>query len=123
MAKRYGRNQRRAHRLEIQRLEVDLVNSERRERQARYQAEDAYSRAVSDLAQRGDYVNYTLKRIGDELARAYPEKLREAAEQVMAARRDTPPIRFSASVDWSASVPTTVIRGEIPPLRYNIAVI
>lgn len=122
MSRRYGRNQRRAHRQEIERLNAQVVEVERRERMANFRAEEAYSKAVREIAESGGYIDYALRRISEELARAYPQALREAAERVMSSRREQPPIRFDAFVDWSKMEQCVVIRGEIPALRYNIAV-
>lgn len=122
MAKRYGRNQRRAHREQIANLEMAKANVERRLRFAEAKEAEAYSRAIRDIAGKREHIEHALKQIGVELARAYPPALREAAEKIMASRRDEPPIRFDASIDPWAMEKVVVIRGEIPALRYNIAV-
>lgn len=124
MAKRYGRNQKRAHRSEIERLSSELVACERNLRAQTYRANEAYSKAFNEFCQRGDYFGYAVKEIANELARSYPPKLREAAELVMKSRRDSPPIRFDAKADWSmdAMEQVVTIRGEIPGFRYNIAI-
>jgi len=120
---RYGRNQKRAHREEIERLNKELSELEFRAYRAERTASDAVSKAYQDFVRNGEYVDYATKEICRELARSYAPALREAAEKVLSSRRNSPPIRFDAYSSPAIGMMTsTVIRGEIPALRYNIQV-
>ncbi|MGI8390524.1 hypothetical protein [Brucella anthropi] len=126
MSKRFGRNQRRAMRERIAGLEVELVQTQRRERLATSRYQDAFERALEQVVSKEDHYNHAIRRISDELAKAFPPKLYEAAKLLMDSRRDGPPIRFTATVQPSlvdGSTMVTVIRGEIPALRYSVQVI
>lgn len=126
MAKRFGRNQRRAMREKIAGLEYELVRAYDRERIANRRHQDAFERALEQVLSKEDHYNHAIRRISEELAKAYPPKLHEAAVLLMNSRRDGPPIRFTASAQPSLDAGNTmvmVIRGEIPALSYNIQVI
>lgn len=124
MSKRYGRNQKRAHREEIERLTTELQRSSQRERLHKLEASQSYANALGEFIKRGDYIDYALRRMSEELARAYPSKeLEEAARKIISSRRDSPPVRFDAyAANDFSQMNVTVIRGEIPALRYNIQV-
>lgn len=124
MSKRYGRNQRRAHRAEIERLGELARELQRKADNARVAANLAYSKAAADLLSKSEYIDAAIREITYQLAHKYPEDLAEAAEQILKARREAPPIRFDATVqpDWSSAQQIVVIRGEIPALRYNVAI-
>lgn len=127
MGNRYGRNQKRAAREKITLLEQQLakVNADRdraisRAWDAEYKYQRARESALRELLAKGDHIEYAVRRISEELARALGPELLPHAQKLMASDRlRKMPIEFSADVDPYQMV--DVIRGEIPALRYNIA--
>jgi len=125
MAKRYGRNQRRAARERIAELEASLRVAERLAHSARSRQHLAVEDAFQRLAEQQDYIGECVKQIGFQLGRTLGPQLVPVAERVLASDRKADSSR-SMRVDLTAyslldrPVPTTVIRGTIPEIHFNI---
>lgn len=120
MASRYGRNKRRAHRQEIERLEMEAQALQRRATMAERSYASAREEGMQHIL-RLRYLPQMVEDMARELSREYGPKVAEVAQQVMNSdRQSLRRIDLSASIDPQAFA--TVIRGVIPELRYNIAV-
>lgn len=129
MSKRYGRNQKRAHReriAELERrlsdLEAQVAQQTSRARAAEFRAANATEQAFKRLSEQQGYLEHVVKEIGVQLGRALGPELRPIAERILSSRREPSPMcDLSAHASWD-KLETTVIRGEIPAFRYNIAI-
>lgn len=119
--KRYGRNQKRAHRERIAALEQELSNAEWRTRSAERRVATATSDAFRRYAEQHEFIAEAVKCISYELGRALAPRLVEPAEKILASHRQRSPL-LDLSADVRMDDMVTVIRGEIPALRYNVAV-
>lgn len=113
MSKRYGRNQKRAARQKIAELEGRLAS--------------AKEEAFQDYARQHDMIGEAVKRIGVELGRALGPQLLPIAEKILASDRRSErhlmsPVPFELSAEVRPYDMVTVIRGEIPRLNYNFAI-
>jgi hypothetical protein len=140
MGRRYGRNQKRAHRAEIERLHASLVYEKgvtdrawrlaqramAAELAAKDDARNAAANAVNAVIQKHEMVKYAVEDIARRLTEGYAPKLAEAAQQVIAAgeriQQGGPRhLRISARAgDISRGVPTVEITGEIPLLKWRL---
>lgn len=132
MSKRYGRNQKRAHRERIAELEAQLETRQGELDAARgavWHARRALGTARSDAlmeyAKEHGLVEHAIRQIGHELGRALGAELKPHAERVLAADRDRKPISLAlyADVAMDGNHEVSVIRGEIPAIHYNVMVL
>lgn len=126
MSKRYGRNQKRAARQRVAELERDLLVATGDVGRANQRLAHAKEDAFNEYTKQHDMIAEAVKRIGVELGRALGPELAPIAEKILASDRRAQrlpmsPIAFDLSAQVNPYDAVTVIRGEIPSLRYNIA--
>lgn len=134
MSRRYGRNQKRRHLAEIERLGARLAEveshlayanrrwsrAESEATHARAEAREAEARAFERFAAAEGLLKAMSEQIGAELGRALGEKMLPVAQQIMTAQR--PPRLPTLSMHQSMTEPNIrIIRGSIPALAYEVA--
>lgn len=122
MAKRYGRNQRRKHREQIEEMEkrVALVNDQNLSLCHKYDRviEQAFDMFINDL----ERIDTIIDRMTTELTREFGKELMPVVQKIIEVdRRPRKPIHYSVSVPRNQSVEVLHIRGVIPELNYNYA--
>lgn len=129
MSRRYGRNQKRAHKAKIAEAEAEtarvsaqLQSEQYQHRQTRARLSEVKGAAFNEfLSQSGQY-EAAVEHMSRELGRALGPKLMPEAEKVLrAGLQGRPPIRFEA-FDDPMDMRVTRISGEIPALRYTIQI-
>ncbi len=123
MSSRYGRNQRRKHRQEISELKstVDFLLS--RLRMADYRADNAKQEALNYFMENTGLMKHATDRVCYELGRAVGKELEPHARRLFETSKrkyDEAPIAFSMSATM-LDRRIEVLRGEVRPLIYNIA--
>jgi hypothetical protein len=121
VSSRYGRNQRREARQRIAALETELARSTGRLRGAEGRAEDARTLALNEYMEKHGMLKDAVENISFNLSRQLGPILRPHAEKIMAAHRDSVPVKFSARTVLQDHRDVTVIRGHIPALDWNVA--
>lgn len=83
MAKRYGRNQRRAHRERIAQLEQSERSLARRVQYAEHESREAYTRALNHIIENTDLYKYCMGEISYGLGRGLADALNPHAEKLL----------------------------------------
>lgn len=131
MAKRYGRNQRRRAREYIKTLEQDLdTAAERRREIVRELGElkrtihTAKEDGFNAFMRQQGHIDRCMDVIGREFARLIEPQLRQHALKLLAAaiRSQDEPLRFCLDQSYTDKT-VEVLRGELKPLNYNIALL
>lgn len=131
MSKRYGRNQKRLHLKRIAELEhaekalLERVALEMSAaKRARARLEEAKAIALTEWLNRKEEIGHYRELIAKGLARHYAPELEKHARRILEAAARQEPYRFSPSIEAIPDhfLQETVIRGEIPAIRYNVAV-
>jgi hypothetical protein len=132
MAKRYGRNQRRAHREQIALLETHLSKAKQEESaarssawHARIEASNAREIALRELVNREDMIKACMSEVGYELARTMGPHYKEHIEKLLAAdvrRRPLALVNFDAVIPYDKAFKVSYIEGRIDALAYRVAV-
>ncbi len=122
MAKRYGRNQRRKHREEIETLRANVAAWQGKAVTANFQLNRAKEEAFDMLMRDTGRIDAITERLTVELTRKFGEELMPVVQQIVASeKRPRKKIDFSASVPYDQSTEVLHIRGVIPELHYNFA--
>lgn len=126
MAKRYGRNQKRQHRQEIERLAVELNGANRDNRILQNRVSTARNDAFQDFVAQGDRINFGLECISRELGRAmgphFEPHVKKLIESNKEYRRTSEPILSFSMVEDPIDFRVMRIEGRIAPLHYCIQV-
>ena len=123
MTSRYGRNQRRAHREQIAKLERDVSSAQWRASSAEGRLRDARQEAMRELVKSEPYVKEAMNRLGYELGRAMGPHFQPHVEKLMAMdqrRRSEAHIAFDASIR-ADQMTVSYIEGRIEPIVYRVA--
>lgn len=125
MTKRYGRNQRRKHRQEIEALTRNLERAEAARQRAASELRYAKDRAFQEYAANHDLLKTTSKALGDRIAMLLaPELERHASELMQQAAVHRPLLSLdSPNHGPSAEQKVQYIRGRIEPIEYTYAVL
>lgn len=124
MAKRYGRNQRRRAREEAARLQQQVDAANRRVYHLGEKLETAKEDAFNTFMRQQGHIDRCMDVMGREFARLIEPQLRPHALKLLAAaiHSEDEPLRFT--LDQSITDRTVeVLRGELKPLNYNIALL
>lgn len=124
MAKRYGRNQRRRAREEIARLAAMASAADSRAQYAVRRIADAKADAFNAFMRQHGHMERCMSIMAQEFARMIEPQLRPHALKLLAAaiHSQDEPLRFT--LDQSVTDRTVeVLRGELKPLNYNIALL
>lgn len=134
MANRYGRNQKRKHREEIERLSAEakrltahLSAEAGRRLQAEESARLARIKAIEEISNHSARILEIQKIMAHELGEALGKELRPHAEKLMKALRSEPGRQWSIGftgreyVDVKDAV--LVLRGSIPSQHYEMMVL
>ena len=106
---------------QISGLKTDADRERERARNAERAAAQAFERAFNQLVNQKDQIEYLMKRMSDELVRAYGPKVAEEAQKLLA-RGDQyrRPLRPSFSArEVMDDVKVVELTGEIPAFRYH----
>lgn len=124
MGNRYGRNQKRAHREQIAKLQAERSSAEYRAVGAERRYRSAREDAIREMVKSSPYVKVAMERIGYELGRAMGPHFQEHVEKLMAAeqrRQSARPITFDAFTSADQAM-AFYIEGRIEPITYRVAI-
>lgn len=119
MSKRYGRNQKRRDRETIRQLQEQVADLTKRTRLAEYRLSDARSVAFKEFTEQAGLIKHAMTIASHELARGLGKELHPHAIKLLEASRERQPI-IDFTLESPLSRTETILRGEIPRLRYNV---
>lgn len=131
MGKRYGRNQRRAARENIARLEADLAKAGETARQANAtalaaarRANNALTEALNTILQGSDprFFHDVIEHLAHEAGRAAGQEFKAQAEAAISRMGDEIEFRMREEIDRGIRDAVYVIRVDIPPISWNVEV-
>lgn len=125
MTKRYGRNQRRKHRHEIETLTKDLERAEAARQRAARELRYAKDRAFQEYAANHDLLKTTSKALGDRIAMLLAPELEKHARELMQQAAVHRPLLSLSAPNYGPSTEQKVchIRGRIEPIEYTYVVL
>jgi hypothetical protein len=125
MAKRYGRNQKRAARARIAELEAMLMEAYAQTRRqaaraqvAERQAADAEGCAFERFAKASGMLGHFAEEIARAMGRHLAGELEPIARDILNAQREAPRL----GLRYEPHQGVRVMRGHLPPLQYNVAI-